>query len=119
MIAHIYLCMQTKEQPFQSKACGEFAKLRTVQEELEREAQQACFLGCSVTETGTLCHCMLGDLRCYGCSVTKILKLCHCMVTESQRYGCSVTETGTQYSCMLGDMATLSQDSYAVQLHAR
>ena len=44
--------LQTKEQPFQTKACGEFAKLRTVQEELEREAQQACFLGCSVTETG-------------------------------------------------------------------
>ena len=44
--------MQTKEHAFQSRACAEFAKLRTVQAEQEQEAGQACFLGCSVTETG-------------------------------------------------------------------
>ena len=46
--------MQTKEHAFQSKASAEFAKLRTVQAELEQEAGQACFLGCSVTQTGLL-----------------------------------------------------------------
>ena len=46
--------MQTKEHVFQSKACAEFAKLRTVQAELEQEAGQSCFLGCSVIETGWL-----------------------------------------------------------------
>lgn len=45
-------CVQTKEHAFQSKASAEFAKLRTVQAELEQEAGQACFLGCSVTQTG-------------------------------------------------------------------
>ena len=44
--------MQTKDHAFQSKACAEFAKLRTVQAELEQEAGQPCFLGCSVTQTG-------------------------------------------------------------------
>ena len=44
--------VQTKEHTFQSRACAEFAKLRTVQAELEQEAGQACFLGCSVTQTG-------------------------------------------------------------------
>ena len=46
--------MQTKENVFESKACAEFAKLRTVQAELEQEAGQSCFLGCSVIETGCL-----------------------------------------------------------------
>ena len=46
------VCVQTKEHVFQSKACAEFAKLRTVQAELEQEAGQSCFLGCSVIETG-------------------------------------------------------------------
>lgn len=50
--------MQTKEHIFQSKACAEFAKLRTVQAELEQEAGQACFLGCSVIETGWLHACV-------------------------------------------------------------
>lgn len=50
--------MQTKEHVFQSKACAEFAKLRTVQAELEQEAGQACFLGCSVIETGWLPVCV-------------------------------------------------------------
>lgn len=50
--------MQTKEHIFQSKACAEFAKLRTVQAELEQEAGQACFLGCSVIETGWLPVCV-------------------------------------------------------------
>jgi len=47
--------LQTKEHAFQSKASAEFAKLRTVQAELEQEAGQACFLGCSVTQTGLPC----------------------------------------------------------------
>ncbi len=49
------VCLQTKEHAFQSKSSAEFAKLRTVQAELEQEAGQACFLGCSVTQTGLPC----------------------------------------------------------------
>lgn len=50
-----FVRLQTKEHAFQSKASAEFAKLRTVQAELEQEAGQACFLGCSVTQTGLPC----------------------------------------------------------------
>ncbi len=53
------VCLQTKEHAFQSKASAEFAKLRTVQAELEQEAGQACFLGCSVTQTGLACFTLL------------------------------------------------------------
>ncbi|KAL3162570.1 hypothetical protein ABBQ38_008623 [Trebouxia sp. C0009 RCD-2024] len=53
---------QTKEHVFQSKACAEFAKLRTVQAELEQEAGQSCFLGCSVIQTVQQCL-RLGNAR--------------------------------------------------------
>ncbi|KAA6418805.1 MAG: vacuolar sorting-associated 16 protein [Trebouxia sp. A1-2] len=53
---------QTKEHAFQSKASAEYAKLRTVQAELEQEAGQACFLGCSVTQTVQQCL-RLGNAR--------------------------------------------------------
>jgi len=55
LIKVLVACLQTKEHAFQSKASAEFAKLRTVQAELEQEAGQACFLGCSVTQTGLPC----------------------------------------------------------------
>ena len=51
---HVCVCVQTKEHVFQSRACAEYAKLRTVQAELEQETGQSCFLGCSVIETGSL-----------------------------------------------------------------
>ena len=42
---------QTKEHAFQAKATAEYAKLRSVQAELEVDTGNACFLGLSIADT--------------------------------------------------------------------